>query len=136
MCPRSIVSTISVKSIWFRRKFHDANKDVDETVTEWLNRVQKLAKPCEFGKELNTFIWDKFIVGLDDNLLNHFCLDNKTISLDIRKALQTLRQHEDEIECNKQDTLSQNGSTNDSRCSSPLEQMNFACVVNRHLIIL
>lgn len=47
-----------------RRKFYDATKNSQETISEWAARVRALSTKCEFLDSLDMVLRDRFIMGL------------------------------------------------------------------------
>lgn len=74
--------TIAVATFRDRRGFHQATKDNDETISDWFNRISALAKHCNFGHELNAFLLDKFVFGLDEKYFERLCQENGTLTLE------------------------------------------------------
>lgn len=47
-----------------RLNFYTANKNSDESVTEWYARCKTLALSCKFGDSLENYVRDKFMTGM------------------------------------------------------------------------
>lgn len=60
---------IPVSSIRHRKEFNVANKNADETLDNWYNRLKELAEPCQYGSNSEAFVLHQFICGLDVLLL-------------------------------------------------------------------
>lgn len=110
----SKMSAIKIPSVavCHRRLFFRATKQCTETVSDWYNRLKVLAEPCLFGKDLNTFLLEVFISGLEDvffeRLLEEKCDVTFDIAYDVitkyeRSLLSRVEQqqpkHEIKIEC-------------------------------------
>lgn len=74
--------TITVATFRDRRRFHQAVLADNETISDWFNRISALAKHCKFGHELNAFLLDKFIFGLDEKYFERLCQENGTLTLE------------------------------------------------------
>lgn len=85
---KSEVITILAKSIPFRKEFNLAVKEVKESPSEWLSRVNELAKLCGFGNAYDFFVLDKFVTGLEPDLINHLC--SCAEYLDIESVLEII----------------------------------------------
>lgn len=55
-----------------RRTFYATIKDVTETIGEWFARIQDNINGCDFGELTDVMFIDKFISGLDDDLVSKF----------------------------------------------------------------
>lgn len=75
-------NTITVATFRDRREFHQATKDNNESISDWFNRIGALAKHCSFGHELNAFLLDKFIFGLDEKYFERLCQESGTLTLE------------------------------------------------------
>ncbi|KAJ8946203.1 hypothetical protein NQ318_012249 [Aromia moschata] len=49
-----------------RRKFFSSVKSERESVDMWASRVRQLAAKCHFGNDIDTYMRDRFVVGLPD----------------------------------------------------------------------
>lgn len=76
------IPTIPVVSFRFRREFHCASKNNNETVSDWYIRLKLLANSCQFGNEADHFVLDKFVIGLGDDLFERMCMENGYLSLE------------------------------------------------------
>lgn len=82
--------SISTKSIPIRKIFHSMIKEPKETHEEWLIRVKELAESCEFGQNINLFVLDKFLSGLETEMIDHLCLS--AVCLTINSSLQIINE--------------------------------------------
>lgn len=73
--------SILAKSIPHRKDFYNAIKQSKESPDEWLSRVKELAKTCSFGKSGDLFILDKFLTGLEPELIDHLCASAKNLNI-------------------------------------------------------
>jgi len=69
-----------------RKKFYTAKISENETISDWYAKTKNLALNCKFGEHLNSFILDRFIVGLPENIFEKFFEEDETLALE--KALQ------------------------------------------------
>ncbi|KAJ6641385.1 Zinc finger protein, partial [Pseudolycoriella hygida] len=69
----SVAVTLPTSSIQFRKAFHSANKQSNESVDDWYNRLENLARLCNYGRYLEVLLLDKLIVELDDTILDRLC---------------------------------------------------------------
>lgn len=83
---------ISIKYLRNRRLFFNAVKGENETVDEWLERIENLAKKCGFARNLHLLLLNKFITGLDDSSFEIICSQRREITL--KKSLEILKRHE------------------------------------------
>lgn len=90
-----VVATTCVR---YRRQFHTATKDPHETVSKWFCRLKKLAEPCQFESDLNNFLLDRFLIGLDDDLLNELCQQCSYLTL--LNSLRILQRYEGRLRKN------------------------------------
>lgn len=84
------IANVFVKSIPYRREFYHAKKETDESAEQWMCRVKDLAKLCSFGKYNDFFILDKFLMGLEPEIIDYLCSSAECLdmcnSLDIIHA--------------------------------------------------
>lgn len=74
--------SILAKSILHRKDFNDAVKEAKESPDEWLSRIKVLAKACSFGKSGDLFILDKFLTGLEIEIIVHLCSSAKNLNIE------------------------------------------------------
>lgn len=79
-------SSISISSIGHRRQFHCAQKNVNESYTDWYYRLLSLSRMCEFGEATNAFILDRFVFGLDD-----YQIDRLSTGLDVITLVKSMQ---------------------------------------------
>lgn len=82
MNEKSETALIFVKSISFRQDFYKAIKSPIETPDEWLIRIKQLAKQCDFGKCFDLFVLDKFITGLESEIIDYLCSCATVLGID------------------------------------------------------
>lgn len=66
----------------YRRNFHRASKSPDESISDWHRRLTRLAEPCRFGNDLNKFLLEMFVSGLDDSLFDRLLSENCDLTFD------------------------------------------------------
>ena len=49
-----------------RFKFFKRNQKEQESATDYMSELRRLAKACDFGAYLDTALWDQFVCGLWD----------------------------------------------------------------------
>lgn len=99
-------------AVCHRRLFFRATKECTETVSDWYNRLKVLAEPCLFGSDLNTFMLEVFVSGLEDVFFERILEEKCDVTFDfaydvIAKYERSLSprvrlqqpKHEIEIEC-------------------------------------
>lgn len=78
----SVAVTLPTSSVKFRRAFHSANKEINESVENWYHRLQVLAQPCNYGCYLDVLLLERLIIGLDEAIVDRLCLEQQdSISL-------------------------------------------------------
>lgn len=89
---------IPAASIRHRKEFILANKNGDETMSNWYKRLQELAEPCEYGSYSEALILQQFICGLDVFLFEHLVAEQRDLSLiDVFNLIEIYeRSHEHE----------------------------------------
>lgn len=55
-----------------RRAYHFANREEDESIKQWFDRIQACVKLCEFDIYEDILVIDKFLAGLDDSVLQRY----------------------------------------------------------------
>ncbi|XP_044757743.1 uncharacterized protein LOC123315904 [Coccinella septempunctata] len=60
-----------------RFKFFDSKKGNNETIKDWAARVRSLAVSCEFGKELDICLRDRFVCGFEKGVILDRLLEEK-----------------------------------------------------------
>lgn len=83
---------ILTKTIPFRKEFYRAVKDSTELPKDWLIRLKELAKTCGFGKNNDLFVFNKFITGLENEVIEYLCSSAKC--LDVNSSLEYIRVYE------------------------------------------
>lgn len=83
---------ILTKTIPFRKEFHRAVKEPTELPKDWLIRIKELAKACGFGKNNDLFVFNKFITGLENEVIEYLCSSAKC--LDVNSSLEYIRVYE------------------------------------------
>lgn len=86
----SVAVTLPTSSVIFRKAFHSANKQTNETVDDWYHRLQDLAQPCNYGCYLEVLLLEKLIVGLDETILNRLYTSEQQ-NLSIRNVIEFTR---------------------------------------------
>lgn len=74
--------TIPIEFIESRRIFFNSMKNNDETIDEWFERIEILAKNCGFSHNLHLFLFNKFIAGLDDGNFIKVCAQSDELTLE------------------------------------------------------
>ena len=69
-----------------RFKFHQRSQRAEETVTQYLSELRKLAKTCDFKQFLDEALRDRFVCGLREQSIQKRLLSSED-GLDVRKAL-------------------------------------------------
>lgn len=77
----SVTVTLPVSSIQYRKAFHSAYKQSNESVTDWYHRLQDLAQQCNYGCYLDVLLLDKLVLGLGETLIDRLCTDRSELSL-------------------------------------------------------
>lgn len=93
-----MVLRISTTSIRYRKQFHSANKQADETLENWYDRLKVLAESCDYGTHLEAFILNQFICGLDALILDYLHAEQKELSLTDVIDLTKSFEHSGELE--------------------------------------
>lgn len=72
-----------------RRNFLDAKKREEESVAAWYARLKKLAMECKYGQQLEQFVLNKFVTGLEGRIFEKLCEEDEGLNLEgaLRKAL-------------------------------------------------
>ncbi|XP_075157627.1 uncharacterized protein LOC142230892 [Haematobia irritans] len=72
-----------------RKKFHNAQMEEGETVSDWYARVKKMALNCKFGEHLNIMILATFVIGLPKEIFERLCEEDENLKLDqaLKKAM-------------------------------------------------
>lgn len=76
-----------------RKQFHNAAKITNESILDWHSRLSFLASECEFGGAAAIFLLEKFIFGLDDDLLDRLSIEVDAITLE--QSMQILKNYEE-----------------------------------------
>lgn len=97
------VVSILAKSIPFRKDFQLAIKESRESPEEWLIRVKFLAKSCGFDKSYNLFVLDKFLTGLEAEIIDHLC--SSAEYLDIDSSLEIIKANKELTTNIKEETM-------------------------------
>lgn len=77
----NVAVTLPPSSIPYRKAFHSANKQTNETVDDWYHRLNNLAQSCNYGCYLDVLLLDKLILGLDDTILERLCMEERELSV-------------------------------------------------------
>lgn len=106
MSGKSKKVSILSKLIPFRQNFYKAQKNSNESPDEWLIRLKELSKACSFGKNVDVIVLDKFITGLESEIIDYLCLSadslNINTSLDIIHAFQ-IQKSDPQLEASSED---------------------------------
>lgn len=87
------MTIIPIKCLENRRIFFNSVKNTNETIDEWLERIEILAKSCGFSQDLNLFLFNKFLTGLDDG---NFCkIVSQRNDLTLESSLCFLKKNDD-----------------------------------------
>lgn len=92
MSGKSKKVSILSKLIPFRQEFYAARKTSDETAEEWLDRLKTLSKTCGFGASSEPMILDKFITGLEPDIIDYLRLSAD--SLNIKSSIEIIQAYE------------------------------------------
>ena len=52
-----------------RFNFNKRNRKENETVTEYVRELRRLAKECQYGNQLNNMLRDRLAVGVNDEAI-------------------------------------------------------------------
>lgn len=77
----SVAITLPTSSIQYRRAFHSASKETNESVTEWYHRLTELAQQCDYGGYLEVLVLDKLVLGLDEADVDRLCTNYANLSV-------------------------------------------------------
>lgn len=122
----------------FRRTFLRASKIPNESVTDWYQRIKRLAQPCRFGNDHNKFLLEVFISGLDDSLFDRLLNENCDLTFDI--AIDVITKYEtshlinDSTQSNRggidnSDRVIFNGNTNSQSMDNYNRKMSYLAQV-------
>lgn len=64
-----------------RKVFYTTIRNTDEPVSDWYARLKRLAINCKFGGQLDSFVLDKFIIGLPEKIYSRLCEEDENITL-------------------------------------------------------
>ena len=79
-----------------RREFHSLQQLSSETVTQWFTRVKEAAAECDFSKQLDDTIKDRFVTGMEEGeILNHILKAGYKIPL--QTIVEIASKREDEL---------------------------------------
>ena len=70
-----------------RFNFNKRNRKENETVTEYVRELRRLAKECQYGNQLNNMLRDRLAVGVNDEAIQKRLL-SETEDLTFDKALK------------------------------------------------
>lgn len=89
---RTMFSPTPTADVFLRRKeFYSAIQRDGETPDSWCCRVNELAAGCRFGSQMEAFVLDKFITGMDTRLFEIFAKERElTIDVILAIAMRTL----------------------------------------------
>lgn len=76
-----------------RKQFYASEKSAEQSSVEWLAHIQRLAKNCDFGANLERIILDKFVAGLSGRSFERMC-EEKPDELTINKAVSIAAKYE------------------------------------------
>ncbi|XP_037025994.1 zinc finger protein 883-like isoform X2 [Bradysia coprophila] len=97
-----MVLRFSTYSIPYRKEFNSANKQADETLKNWYDRLKILAQPCDYGLHSEAFILNQFICGLDTLILEYLNAEQKVLSVNDVFDLTKSFEHSNELVDEKQ----------------------------------
>lgn len=109
--------SILTKTIPYRKVFHKATKKPTESPEKWLCRIKKLASLCDFGNCCGLFVLDKFITGLENEIIDY--LKSCAECLDVDNSLEFIQMYEKQ----KYDS---NDSISDNQINDPSTEPNVA----------
>lgn len=73
-------------------EFYKAQQQINESPTEWLTRIKELSNACSFGKSADLIVLDKFITGLESDIVDYLC--SSADSLNINSSLEIIQAYE------------------------------------------
>ncbi|XP_031628894.1 zinc finger protein OZF-like isoform X2 [Contarinia nasturtii] len=100
MGDKSETACIFVRNIPSRQNFYKAMKSPTETPDHWLSRIKKLAKLCDFGNSLDSIVLDKFITGLENEVIDYLCLCAECLDIDATVKFIHTYQSSDQTQTN------------------------------------
>lgn len=77
-----------------RRNFHRAAKTPTESIRDWYRRLAHLAQPCRFGNDLNKFLLEMFVSGLDDPLFDLVVSESNNRDLTFDEVIRVISEYE------------------------------------------
>lgn len=90
---------VPASSIRHRKEFHLANKDVDESMENWYNRLRGLAEACEYGSHFDAFLLHQFIIGLDPVILESLYAEERDLSLiDVIELTRNYERNKEQVD--------------------------------------
>lgn len=104
-----MVLQIPASSIRYRKEFHSAYKDVNETMEHWYSRLERLSEACEYGEYGEAFLLNQFICGLDGMIFERLCAEEGDLSLtniiDFTHTYELGKEQLDVVSVNKGNTV-------------------------------
>uniref|UniRef100_A0A146LS88 THAP-type domain-containing protein n=1 Tax=Lygus hesperus TaxID=30085 RepID=A0A146LS88_LYGHE len=79
-----------------RHRFHNAEREENETLHSWLARLRSLGSPCKFDK-LDEMLLDRFVLGLPEGPVKDRLLEEDRMNLNIYDALEIAMAKEYEL---------------------------------------
>lgn len=74
-----VYKTPTEVALLYRKTFYTITKDIEESLDEWFSRIQDNVNYCDFGELSDVMFIDKFISGLNDDLISKFT-QNRTLT--------------------------------------------------------
>ena len=79
-----------------RREFHRMQQLNSETISQWFDRVKKVAAQCDFGGQLDERIKDQFVNGMEDGeILN--CVLGASYKMILQNIIEIALKKEEEL---------------------------------------
>ena len=85
-----------------RFNFHSRSRHQEETISQFMAELRKLAEHCEFGDSLNEMLRDRLVCGINDHQIQRRLLSEPKLSfsqaLQIAQAAETAHRNTKELE--------------------------------------
>ena len=78
--------------IFERFKFYQCNQEQGETIADFVARLRKLARSCDFGSFLDQALRDRFVMGISNSSSQQLLLTEEDLSLERAVKLASARE--------------------------------------------
>ena len=78
--------------IFERFKFYQCNQEQGETIADFVARLRKLARSCDFGSFLDQALRDRFVMGISNSTSQQLLLTEEDLSLERAVKLASARE--------------------------------------------